>query len=182
MDQGLVAVLELTTQVIYHLDQPTSLGLYVRVKNYVAWIKKHVDSGECTKKKKKKKKKTKKKQKAKNKKKKKRRKKKKRKKKKQKKKSRTRRRRLNKSLFALPWTGGSKNISTSPLLDASREDSCLNTDEDVGEVEVGEVLPTPRQPPSPQPPPSTPPPLKPSPPPPVILKKPVKMQNSDPVL
>ena len=35
--------------VIFHLDQPTSPGLYVRVKNYLAWIKKHAASGACVK-------------------------------------------------------------------------------------------------------------------------------------
>ena len=67
---------------------------------------------------------------------------------------------------------GSMNISTSPLLDTSREESCLNTDTS---EEIEEPTP-PRQPP-----PSTPPPSKPSPSPPVILKKPVRMLNGDPV-
>ena len=67
---------------------------------------------------------------------------------------------------------GSMNISTSPLLDASREEPCLNTDTS---EEIEEPTP-PRQPP-----PSTPPPSKPSPSPPVILKKPVRMLNGDPV-
>ena len=70
------------------------------------------------------------------------------------------------------WPEGSMNISTSPLLDASREESCLNTDA-VEEIEE----PTPPR----QPPPATPPPSKPSPSPPVILKKPVRMLNGDPV-
>ena len=65
---------------------------------------------------------------------------------------------------------GSMNISTSPLLDASREESCLNTDTS---EEIKEPTP-PRQP-------STPPPSKPSPSPPVILRKPVRMLNGDPV-
>ena len=55
------------------------------------------------------------------------------------------------------------NISTSPLLDASREESCLNTDT-VEEVEEPTLL---------QPPPSAPPPSKPSLSSPFILKKPV---------
>ena len=65
---------------------------------------------------------------------------------------------------------GSMNISTSPLLDSSREESCLNTDTS---EEIEEPTP-PRQP-------STPPPSKPSPSPPVILRKPVRMLNGDPV-
>ena len=40
---------EQTGQVIFHLDQPTSLGIYVRVKNYLAWIQKHAASGACVK-------------------------------------------------------------------------------------------------------------------------------------
>ena len=139
----------------------------MRVKQYVNWIKRNAKSSECSKTNKKKKK-TKKKKKAKNKK-----KKKKRKKRKQKKKSRTGRRRLNKSLFALPCPEGSMNISTtSTLLDASMEDPCLNTDEEVKESEGDKGL----VPQSPQPPssPSTPSPLKPSPPPPAILKKDAK--------
>ena len=67
---------------------------------------------------------------------------------------------------------GSASPSASPLLDASREESCLNTDT-IEEIEE----PTPPR----QPPPSTPPPSKPSPSPPVILKKPVRMLNGDPV-
>ena len=67
---------------------------------------------------------------------------------------------------------GSMSISTSSLLDASREEPCLNTDI-IEEIEE----PTPPR----QPPPSTPPPSKPSPSPPVILKKPVRMLNGDPV-
>ena len=70
------------------------------------------------------------------------------------------------------WPEGSMNISTSPLLDASRQESCLNTDA-VEEIEE----PTPPR----QPPPATPPPSNPSPSPPVILKKPVRMLNGDPV-
>ena len=66
---------------------------------------------------------------------------------------------------------GSMDISASPLLDTSREESCLNTDTS---EEIEEPTP-PRQP-------STPPPSKPSPSPPVILRKPVRMLNGDPVL
>ena len=61
---------------------------------------------------------------------------------------------------------GSMNISTSPLLDASREESCLNIDT-VEEVEEPTLL---------QPPPS-----KPSLSSPFILKKPVRMLNGNPI-
>ena len=47
--QGQVTVLELTSQVIRKFDLPISLGLYVRVKNYLAWIRKHAASGACVK-------------------------------------------------------------------------------------------------------------------------------------
>ena len=50
-------------QVLTFWLSPTSPGLYVRVKNYLAWIKKHAASGKCGKKKKKKKSKKKKKKK-----------------------------------------------------------------------------------------------------------------------
>ena len=47
--QGQAIVLQLIAQVIFHIQPTNFSGLYVRVKNYLAWIKKHAASGACEK-------------------------------------------------------------------------------------------------------------------------------------
>ena len=47
--QGQAIVLQLIAQVIFDIQPTNFSGLYVRVKNYLAWIKKHAASGACEK-------------------------------------------------------------------------------------------------------------------------------------
>ena len=49
---GLGSAHRQTIQVISQMDKTTSPGIYVRVKNYLEWIKKTAASGACRKKKK----------------------------------------------------------------------------------------------------------------------------------
>ena len=52
--QGQAIALQLIAQVIFDIQPTNFSGLYVRVKNYLAWIKKHAASGSCGKRQKKK--------------------------------------------------------------------------------------------------------------------------------